>query len=252
MSMLKQAGARRPDQGAQWLMDKATRAATTLELPLSATLTQIYHNLQRQCLSRNGTARAATGNGSVEVRTFWCDSGLGGLARWLRAAGYEAHWHPRMDDDELLKRAQAEQRTLLTTDSGIMERRLVRDRVVPALWLPPTLEIKDQMRLVIAEYHLRLLDPRCTVCGGELRRVETESVRDRIPPRTLCWLNEYFLCTRCDHLFWRGTHWQKMRSELESAFGERLTAKFQNPPANIQRSFKHQAPSSRETSNPKR
>jgi uncharacterized protein with PIN domain len=204
--MLKQAGARRPEQGAEWLIIKARRLAVDQELPLSATLTQVYHNLQRQCLSRNGMPRAGDGDEPLDERTFWCDSGLGGLARWLRAAGYDASWHPRMDDDELLKRAQAEKRTLLTTDSGIMERRIVRDRIIPALWIPPTLAIKEQMKLVIAEYGLTLKESRCSLCGGELRLVPKESVRERIPPKTWKWLDEYFLCTRCDHLFWKGTH----------------------------------------------
>jgi uncharacterized protein len=236
-SMLKQAGARRPEKGAEWLIGKARRSAADQKLPLSATLTQVYHNLQRQCLSHNGLRDSSDTGISGEGRTFWCDSGLGGLARWLRAGGYDALWHPRIHDDELLNRAGVEKRTLLTTDSGIMERRLIRDRIVPALWLPPTLEIKEQMRLVIAEYDLRLKETRCTLCGGELRPVDKESVQDRIPPKTWRWLDEYFLCTRCDHLFWRGTHWQRIRKELEETFNPNELSR-----ANIQTSVKLQAP----------
>src|SRR5438876_10577751 len=99
--MLRQAGARRPEQGADWLVGKAQKLSTANQLPLSATLTQVYQRLQRQCLSRKIESPV-----SEAVRSFWCDSGLGGLARWLRGAGYDALWHPQIDDDELLGKAK--------------------------------------------------------------------------------------------------------------------------------------------------
>jgi uncharacterized protein with PIN domain len=149
---------------------------------------------------------------------FWCDSGLGGLCRWLRAAGYDTLWEPCIDDNELVRRARSDARILLTTDSLLMERRLVRDRIVPALWLPPTLKIPEQMRLAIDEFQLTLRDPRCMACGGELRRTPKEQLRDRIPPKTWRWLDEYFLCSRCGQLFWSGTHWQAIRHGLAEIF----------------------------------
>jgi len=51
-------------------------------------------------------------------------------------------------------------------------------------------------------------------CGGTLARGSKEALRDRIPPRTFRWLDEYFVCTSCGKLFWHGTHWEKIRHEL--------------------------------------
>ena len=212
--MLKQAGARRAEKGADWLVAKAHRLSASSRLPLSATLTQVYQRLQRQCLSRNGYQKRVVQ--PPAVRRFWCDSGLGGLARWLRAAGYDALWHPRIDDDDLLRKSQATDRTILTTDSMLMERRVIRDCVIPALWLPPTLPIPQQLEMVIAEFDLGLREPRCMSCGDELRRVDKDTVRDRIPPRTLRWLDEYYLCDRCHQLFWRGTHWGRIEARLKA------------------------------------
>ena len=53
-------------------------------------------------------------------------------------------------------------------------------------------------------------------CGGTLEAVDKEAMRERIPPRTYRWLDEYFLCQTCGKLFWRGTHWQRIRQRLES------------------------------------
>ncbi len=53
--------------------------------------------------------------------SFICDAMLGGLARWLRAAGYDAYWKYGQQDQWLIQRAQSQQAILLTSDGGIMQ-----------------------------------------------------------------------------------------------------------------------------------
>jgi uncharacterized protein with PIN domain len=145
---------------------------------------------------------------------FLCDAGLGGLARWIRAAGYEATWIPDIDDDDLLREGERRQTIILTTDSMLMERRVLRDGILPAVWLPPTLTMREQLALLFAELGLEPRESRCMSCGGELVEVDKEKVRERIPPRTYLWKNEYFECSRCGKLFWHGTHWDKIVNSL--------------------------------------
>ena len=97
----------------------------------------------------------------------------------------------------------------------LMERRVLRDRIIRALWLPPTLSIAEQLSLVFREFGLEKRAPRCMHCGGELRRIDKESACERIPPRTYRWLDEYFICSRCGQLFWHGTHWLRIERQLE-------------------------------------
>jgi uncharacterized protein len=94
--------------------------------------------------------------------------------------------------------------------------------VLPAFWLPPTLSIPEQLALVFREFGLGVRNSRCTACGGELREVRKEELRDRIPPRTYRWLDTFFVCSRCDKLFWRGTHWQKIMARLAELKGRGL------------------------------
>ena len=58
---------------------------------------------------------------------FLCDAMLGGLARWLRAAGYDASWNLAILDRDLLLLAEREGRLLLTSDTGIIKVTRVRD-----------------------------------------------------------------------------------------------------------------------------
>lgn len=209
---LQRARARRLDQGVQWLVAKAQHLSASRDMSLPAALAQVYERLAaRKPRSQSTPARAPV--------HFLCDAGLGGLARWLRAAGYEAEWEPDIDDDELLRAARRLPATILTTDAMLMERRLLRDRVLPVFWLPPTLSIAEQLALVFREFGLSVRPPRCMSCGGELRRGSKAALRERIPPKTYRWLDEFFVCQRCDKLFWHGTHWQRIVGRLEALKG---------------------------------
>ena len=206
-SLLKGVRARRVEQGVQWLLAKAERLSNERGISLADALAGTYERLAtKPCFQRVHPVHSP--------EHFLCDAGLGGLARWLRAAGYEAHWQANIPDDELLRKARELGATILTTDSMLMERRLVRDGIIPAFWLPPTLSLADQLALVAREFGLSPRPARCMACGGELVRSDKEALRERIPPRTYLWLDEYFVCSVCNRLFWHGTHWQKIRDRL--------------------------------------
>jgi uncharacterized protein with PIN domain len=211
-ALLRRAGARRLEQGVQWLVARARHISARDGISLAEALAQVYERLAIRKDFQAPTPEA-------DQSHFLCDAGLGGLARWLRAAGYEAAWQPDIADDELLREARRIRATILTTDAMLMERRLLRDRIIPAFWLPPTLSIPEQLALVFREFGLAIRGPRCMMCGGELRRAGKEALQGRIPPRTYRWLDEYFVCARCDKLFWRGTHWQRIMVTLSALKG---------------------------------
>jgi len=194
-----------PEKSARILFDRASELSREQRMPMSLTLARLHASLRQ----RAGESRR-------KPEQFVCDAGLGGLARWIRAAGYEASWNPELDDAGVIREAKGLHATLLTTDSMMMERGILRDGLVPSIGLPSTVSIAEQLSLVFDEMALPLRPSRCMKCGGELKPVEKELLRERIPPRTWKWRDEYFLCTRCDQLFWHGTHWQKIRSELET------------------------------------
>ncbi len=148
---------------------------------------------------------------------FACDAMLGGLARWLRAAGYEASWQAGIEDWDLVRLALRDGSVLLTSDTGILRIGIVRDGDVASLFLPNGLKKRDQLALVLRGLNLPLREPRCMACGGELARATREQVGDRVPPRTLEWADCYWQCHRCGQVFWQGTHWHAIARELEAA-----------------------------------
>ncbi|HYT59502.1 MAG TPA: Mut7-C RNAse domain-containing protein [Haliangiales bacterium] len=228
-ALLRELNARRLEQGVQRLVARAQQWSERNRISPTRGLTQVHERLRQQVkLFANRLGLPQSGgslknHGPRGCRPFLCDAGLGGLARWLRAAGYETFWMADIDDAELVRQAQRIHATILTTDSLMMERGVLRDGIIPAFWLAPTLTVEEQLALVFREFQLDVRDPRCTSCGGELRRADKESVRERIPPRTARWLDEYFVCSRCGQLFWRGTHWRSISAQLQKLSDRRMS-----------------------------
>jgi len=162
------------------------------------------------------TPREAPVPSSPEPR-FACDAMLGGLARWLRAAGYDASWHDGIADPELVRLSRAEGRTVLSSDGDVFAFAVVRDGLVPALFVPRGLSVQAQLAHVLCGLGLPLREPRCMACGGELAELTREEASGRVPPRSLARHGRFWECVRCGKAFWHGTHWERIAERLRQA-----------------------------------
>src|SRR5436309_2248863 len=140
---------------------------------------------------------------------------LGGLARWLRAAGYDASWHDGIADPELVRLAHAEGQTVLSSDGDIFGYALVRDGVIPALFVPRGQPIPEQLAFVLRELALPLREPRCMAYGGELAVLTREEAAGRVPPRSLAGHDRFWACVRCGKASWHGTRWREIARRLQ-------------------------------------
>ena len=153
---------------------------------------------------------------------FLCDAMLGSLAKWLRAAGYDAYYAREgtdTSDRHLTEKALAEGRVLLTSDSGFLERKPVRDGEVRFLLLPQSLPVEEQLALVAETFGLERRTPRCMECSGDLREVPAEAVAGRVPPGVRREQERFYVCGGCGRVFWYGSHWRRIGGRLERVFG---------------------------------
>lgn len=162
---------------------------------------------------------------------FFCDVMLGGLARWLRAAGYDVSWRDHIADPDLVRLADVERRILLSSDTGIFKTGIVRDGEVPSLFVPHGLTLAEQLAFVLRELKLAAREPRCMACGGELREVDKESARGRVPERSWNWQEHFWECGRCGQMFWRGTHWDRIGEQLRALDPDSKERRDSSPPA---------------------
>lgn len=145
---------------------------------------------------------------------FVADAMLGSLARKLRALGFDASYYRSGDDTGLLDAAEREMRVLLTSDRELSARASARG--TPAVLL---LERTDGARLsaiarACREQGIPLVrgDPLCSVCGGALRALRRADVSGMVPPSVERSHRAFFRCGGCGKVYWRGSHWKKLRS----------------------------------------
>jgi len=216
---------RRLDFGVDLLMRRARALSEREAVPRSEALARVYEFTRWRVKRRLERTAACRLDGrpltaSTEPPRFVCDASLGGLARWLRAAGYEADITPAAPGVPL---AEARRRgaVLLTTDSRQAARMGTAEGPPELLWVPSSLRRVRQLGVVLRDLDLEPREPRCMACGAELRAVPKREVASRIPPRTARWKDEYFLCAGCGRLYWQGTHWERIVERLR---GERPLA----------------------------
>ena len=152
---------------------------------------------------------------------FVVDVNVGRLAKWLRVLGYDTVFPRHADDKELVRIALREGRLLVTSDAGFSLRRAVRQgqmRVVQIL----DQDLNGQLRQLVRELGLEIKNgfSRCLVCNEPLHSVAKEKVADRLPPYVYQNHSEFVECPQCCRLYWRGTHWSAMCSQIEQVYRE--------------------------------
>jgi uncharacterized protein with PIN domain len=145
---------------------------------------------------------------------FLLDVHLGALARRLRLVGLDAAYGNDASDDELLARANAEQRLLLTQDRGLLLRR--------TLWLGAYVRgaRPDGQLLDVLERFAPPLKPwtRCMACNGTLAPVAKSEVLALLPPGTRRTYDSFVRCRTCSRLFWRGAHSGRLESLVARSY----------------------------------
>jgi uncharacterized protein with PIN domain len=132
--------------------------------------------------------------------------------------GFDTFYHNDYDDATLARISNREGRILLTRDRGLLKRRLVsRGRYV---W---ETDPEAQLVEVIRRFDLLgRIQPfrRCVHCNGVLEPIPKEEILDRLQPKTRLYYDEFRICPDCDHLYWKGSHYQHMERFIRS-LGER-------------------------------
>jgi uncharacterized protein with PIN domain len=142
---------------------------------------------------------------------FLADAMLGRLAKWLRMLGYDTAYFPQLEDHDLVRIARAEDRMLLTRDRELVRRRGLRSLLIESD------RFEEQMRQLWRDLDLNMDGSfsRCTRCNTILQPVSKEEVNERVPPYVLRRHVYFSLCPQCDKVYWRGTHWLRMRRRIE-------------------------------------
>ena len=158
--------------------------------------------------------------GGEAGKRFAADRMVGRLARMLRLLGYDTIFLPALGPAELAEIGAREERAILTR--GEIRQRFPRTAKVFRVEseYPP-----EQLREVVEEFSL---DPksglwtRCTMCNGSITSVPKETVESEVKPRVFELYQEFYRCSACARVYWRGSHVERILKNLSYVLGPEL------------------------------
>ena len=159
-----------------------------------------------------------------EAPRFLADGNVGKLARRLRMLGFDAAFAHPVDDDELVRIAEAEERILFTRDVYVLYRRIVAEGRVQALLITRD-DVPTQLRQVLRALDLHPPFPvftRCLECNVPLAPAIRSDVVGDVPPFVIATQEVFTRCPCCRRVYWPGTHRENMLRELAEILGEPL------------------------------
>ncbi|MFH1051995.1 MAG: Mut7-C RNAse domain-containing protein [bacterium] len=144
---------------------------------------------------------------------FILDVHLGKLTKYLRLFGFDSAYKNNCTDLDLIEYSINEKRILLTRDAGLLK----NNKVIQGYWLRNTDPLK-QIEEIIEQFNLKnSLKPfsRCMICNGEIVPVNKESIIKKLEPKTIQFYTDFFICCKCEKIYWKGSHWKKMENMIK-------------------------------------
>ncbi|MBI1982781.1 MAG: Mut7-C RNAse domain-containing protein [Acidobacteria bacterium] len=139
---------------------------------------------------------------------------LGRLARMLRLLGYDTLYDAAMTPRELEEAARQSGCIILTR--GAAHKRFPNVSIVFSVKSDNT---PEQLRELVRRFELdthRGLWSRCTLCNGTIEAVEKRAVAALVPPKVFEVYEDFYRCSLCHHIYWRGSHVERILKNLDA------------------------------------
>ena len=145
---------------------------------------------------------------------FLCDRMLVRLGRWLRAAGHDTAIAGAAEPDaDLVARARAEERRLLTCDRRLKAERAPADaRVVLLARGAPAAAARELTRRLGVDWQHAPFS-RCLLDNAPLRPADAAETA-RVPERARALPGPVMACPHCGRVYWPGSHLRRMHRTL--------------------------------------
>ncbi|MBN2412628.1 Mut7-C ubiquitin/RNAse domain-containing protein [candidate division KSB1 bacterium] len=149
---------------------------------------------------------------------FIIDVHLGKLAKLLRMFGFDSVYSNSLSDPEIIIRSVNENRIIITRDIGILKNK----SVTHGYWVRSTFPEK-QVQEVIKRFDLKnRVRPfhRCINCNGILQPVQKSDILEKLQPKTIKYYHEFYRCSNCGNIYWKGSHYIKMMEKIKELLRE--------------------------------
>jgi uncharacterized protein with PIN domain len=140
---------------------------------------------------------------------FILDVHLGKLAKSFRLFGFDVAYRNDYDDRTIVQIALDEHRVILTRDIGLLKMKAVTHG-----YFIRNQNSIDQLKEVLEHFDIfNSIKPfsRCVKCNGKLKSVNKDAIIHLLKPLTIKYYNHFFQCSDCHGIFWKGSHYQRMK-----------------------------------------
>ena len=146
----------------------------------------------------------------MEKLSFVLEENLQKLARWIRFLGYPAYTIKGR-----IQLSKIPPNSVFITTSREWYNRLRKWGI--KVFLVPRHDPELQLCLLIKGFNLKpnLSLNLCAYCSTELGPISREEVKYKVPPKVYKEAYDFTLCPNCGAIFWKGTHYERMRKKLE-------------------------------------
>ncbi|MTI31519.1 twitching motility protein PilT, partial [Cytophagales bacterium RKSG123] len=144
---------------------------------------------------------------------FILDVHLGKLCKFLRLAGFDTWYDKSYDDSEIVRIAEEQKRIVLTRDKGLLKNK----KLSRGYWVRAT-NPKIRFGEILKRFDLWeniQLAKRCPTCNGLLTPIAQEEIEDKLLPFIRKTYKEFFQCSGCDKIYWKGPHFQMIKKFME-------------------------------------
>jgi hypothetical protein len=137
--------------------------------------------------------------------------------------GYDTVFPKENGDNELVHIALRENRVLVTRNAGIALRLVVRLEQM-SVALTEKDDLRSQLKQLLQDLELDLSGgfSLCVCCNEPLHSIDKQDVVDLLPPYVLLTQPKFCECLECRRVYWLGTHWTNMKTELSQVPQEAL------------------------------
>jgi uncharacterized protein with PIN domain len=143
---------------------------------------------------------------------FVVDVNVGKLALLLRMLGLDAEYSPKFLDKDILSFCKKEKRIVLSKDTGLLKcRQIIFGRHVRSI------HPDDQLSEVLNFFGIKgpfNFFSRCLRCNNKLVPISKKDILHRLEPKTKKYFNRFKICPQCNRIYWRGSHYEKMKNRL--------------------------------------
>jgi len=146
---------------------------------------------------------------------FLADVMLKKAGRWLRILGFDCAFPESEDDDAILEQASNRGLVLLTKDEELIARaRKAGIRVFGVTKVHNVKQVAEIMNAFCLKPPSTLTPTKCASCNGLLRRAKKGEVSGKVHKNVLANRRAFWVCANCGHIFWKGSHWERIEDEF--------------------------------------